>query len=275
MARDHVEFLQSQQIPWQPCPWQYPGPGSEIKLLSLDRENGACSYLARLRPGWRQPAGALSATEELFVLEGSLQLGEHSLGPDFYTRVPAGAARPSAHSDQGALLLGFLDATPRQADVVAGLAARLIDTFQTPWGHEGMDPAYADLGMRWKILHHDEDSLDTSMLVLTPSQLGPPGLRGPQERHDCIEEAFLISGDFLSPLGPMHAGGYFWRPPQVLHGPYASRHGNVCFIRTLGDLLENNWSTHELTLDREAAVRPVVPAATYPALQPWAPDARY
>ncbi len=275
MAREHVEFLQSQQLPWAPCPWPHPGAGSEIKLLSLDPETGACSYLARLPSGWRSTLSALAVSEELFVLEGSLDWGERTLGPDCYAHIPAGAARPELRCSQGAVLLGFLDATPRETEAVPGQTASVIDTFETPWGHEGMDPAYGDLGMRWKILHHDEATKDTSMLVLTPSQLAPPGLRGPQERHDCVEEAFLISGDFLSPLGPMYTGAYFWRPPQVLHGPYGSRHGNVCFIRTHGDVLENNWSTHELTLDRTASATPLIPSATYPGLQPWLMDGRY
>lgn len=66
MAREHVEFLQSQQLPWATCPWPHPGAGSEIKLLSLDPETGACSYLARLPSGWRSTLSALAVSEELF-----------------------------------------------------------------------------------------------------------------------------------------------------------------------------------------------------------------
>jgi hypothetical protein len=275
MARSHVEFLQSQQLPWQPCPWAWPGAGSEVKLLSMDVDSGACSYLARLPAGWHHPAGALEAGEELYVLEGSLQFGARTLGADTYARIPAFAAREAARSDHGAVLLGFLDALPKAAEPRSGPAAQIMDTFMMPWSHDGMDPAYGELGMRWKLLHHDEATQDTSMLVLTPAQLAPPGMRGPQERHDCVEEMFLISGDFLSPLGAMHTGAYFWRPPQILHGPFASRHGNVSFIRTLGDVLENNWSEHELTLDRDAVPAPVISAAAYPELRVWDPGARY
>lgn len=275
MARSHVEFIQSQQLPWESSAQAWPGAGAEVKRLSSDADTGACSLLVRLPAGWQRPAGAIAASEERYVLDGSLQLADRTLGPDGYARFPAYCARAAEAAPQGALLLVFLDAWPETATPRPGIEATIVDTFEMPWGCEGMDPAYGDAGMRWKILHHDETTQDTSMLVLTPAQLAPPGLRGPQERHDCVEEMFLISGDFLSPLGPMHTGAYFWRPPQILHGPFASRHGNVSFIRTLGDVLENNWSEHEVTLTRDAAPAPVVPPQVYPELRRWEPAGRY
>ena len=178
-------------------------------------------------------------------------------------------------SDAGATFVAFYGAEPRPAEPTAAEGVFICDAFAMPWSCEGMDPAYGDAGMRWKILREDPVAQDVTMLVSTPPHLIPPGWTGPQEQHDCVEEAFIVSGDFVSPIGTMRSGAYFWRPPHILHGPYGSVGGSLALIRTLGHALENNWSEDTVTLEPDPAYRPVIPVQLRDALQAWEEPARY
>jgi hypothetical protein len=279
MSREHVEHIQSQMLPWQACEWCYPGPDTSLKTLSLDHDSGACSVIVRLPAGWQAPLSAIACDEELFVLDGRLEIMGRELATHGYAWLPAGTERGQMGSRDGATLLAFYSAQPRPAQQLSGdkreNAAIIHDAFAMPWSSAGMDPAYGDAGMRWKILREDTDAQDFTMLVSTPPHLIPPNWSGPQETHDCVEEAFVVSGDFLSPIGTMHGGAYFWRPPHILHGPYGSVGGNLSLIRTLGHPLENNWSEHEVTLSPAPAYRPVIPAELKGQLKDWVEPAPY
>ncbi len=270
MPRQHIEYIQSQQMRWQVCPWSYPGSEARIKILSIDEGNGSCSVLVRLPAGWRTTSSALKVDEEFLVLEGELTLDGRRMAQDCYAWLPAGTARELAVKDDQTILLAFYSGTPAPGGSGgSGGDAVVRDAFELQWSSDGMDPAYGDAGMRWKILRHDPETQDTTMLVSTPPHLVPPGWNGPQEQHDCIEEAYVLSGDFLSPIGIMHAGAYFWRPPSILHGPYGTRGGNLTFIRTLGSALENNWSEHTVNLSRKPPHAPVVPSGVAAQLGDW------
>lgn len=246
-----------------------------MKVLSLDAGDGACSLVLQLPPGWQATGQPLAVDEEFLVLEGELEFGGRRLAQDCYAHVPAGVAREPASSAGGAVLLAFYSARPAFASAARDGAVTYHDAFRMAWSCEGMDPAYGDAGMRWKILREDPQTRDVSMLIMTPPHLVPPDWTGPQERHDCVEEAFVLSGDFLCHAGVMRAGSYFWRPPGILHGPYGTRSGNLTFVRTLGDVLENNWSEHAVTISRTPATQVVIPADVARTLNAWQVPAAY
>ena len=279
MSREHLEHIQSQMLPWQPCEWSWPGPGARMKILSLDQSSGACSVILRLPPGWFAPVPAIDCDEELLVLEGSLVIDGRELFAHGYAWLPRGTDREQMRSDDGVTLIAFYSSTPcavqPSLDASGGETGLIRDAFAMPWTSDNMDPAYGDAGMRWKVLREDPVAKDATMLVSTPPHLIPPDWTGPQETHDCVEEAFVISGDFLSPIGTMRTGAYFWRPPHILHGPYGSVGGNLSLIRTLGHDLENNWSEHQVTLSLAPPYRPVIPARLKGQLQEWSEPAAY
>lgn len=275
MGREHVEFVQTQQLPWEPCPWEYPAAGARMKVLSLDAGNGACSLILELPPGWSAPPRALAVAEEFLVLDGEFTLGDRRLAQDCYGYLPAGTARGPAASAAGAVLLAFYDARPAFAAAAREGTATFHDAFAMRWERDGMDPAYGDAGMRWKILRNDPATQDVSMLLMTPPHLVPPAWTGPQERHDCVEEAFVLSGDFLCHAGTMRTGAYFWRPPGILHGPYGTRGGNLTFVRTLGHALENNWSDHTVTISRKPPTQVAVPTQVARTLREWQVPAEF
>jgi hypothetical protein len=80
------------------------------------------------------------------------------------------------------------------------------------------------------------------------------------EKHPVVEEMFLVSGELVGNLGVMHAGAYFWRPPEIWHGPYGSWTGNVMLFRTRGGPLSTVYTEDEREFDWTPAHRPVLPA---------------
>lgn len=275
MAREHIEYIQSQELAWRSVDWSYPGDTAVLKVLSEDKQSGACSVLLRLPAGWHCPVRALSVDEELLVLDGAIALDDYELAQDCYAWVPAGSSRETMVSQEGAVVLAFYSGIPEEGELSRDAQPRVLDAFAMPWSSEGMDPAYGDAGMRWKILRHDPETEDVSMLVMAPPHLVPPHWAGPQEQHDCFEEAFVLSGDFLSPIGTMRAGAYFWRPPHILHGPYGTRGGNLSFIRTLGSVLENNWTDKEVTLNRSPERSVELPPSVAGLLKEYVPPDPY
>jgi hypothetical protein len=54
-----------------------------------------------------------------------------------------------------------------------------------------------------------------------------------EESHPVYEESFKVFGDVLmGSRGVIRAGGYFFRSPDVFHGPLYSRGGTMSFIRS-------------------------------------------
>lgn len=284
MAREHVEFIQAQALSWRGGYLDGAREDVEVKVLSEDGESGACSILIRYPEGWSlDGARHTTVDEEFMVLDGALEINGRTYDLDCYADLPAGFEWASASAPGGAVVLAFFDARPNTGsgaapegtyDAPGGTV--FADTHDMPWHCEGMDPAYGEIGLRWKILRHDEAAKDATFLVMTPPQFHPEAWKGPQETHDCVEEMYLIGGDFLSNVGVMRGGAYFWRPPGILHGPYGSRAGNLTLIRTLGGDLENNWSEHQTAISKTPAYKPYLPDNMKQAGgKEWRPDPAY
>lgn len=278
MGRPHVEFIQTQSLPWKTNCFRHLASNVEVKILSRDADTGAASAILRIPAGWEQEgASALNADEEFFVLNGSLDLNNQTYGLHCYAYLPAGYKREAASSVNGADVIVFFSCEPdrsapsdEQETDVYNRAVPFLDTFEMQWHSENMDPEYGDSGLCWKILRHDENSRDVTMLVSSRPHFHPKNWRGPQEMHDCVEETFLLSGDYLGDRGIMEAGTYFWRPPGIKHGPYGSRGGNLGLFRTLGADLVNNWTDNIVELTRNPAYDPVIPDdPTMEGRQPW------
>jgi hypothetical protein len=278
MARPHIDYLQSQTLPWQPSRWPHL-PGCQIKLLSRDPGSGAASLLVRFPSGWVPPgSGYLGTSEELFVVEGMLELGGRRYGQDCYGYFPAAYPHATRAAPDGAVALIFYDA---DADWTAGAPpagpplaqARLIDAFELPWIANGGGHLFGGEGHRCKPLHGSLREAAATLLIASPPHLHPSRWLAPQEIHSCAEEMFVLSGDFLSSIGQMSAGAYCWRPAGVAHGPYGSRGGNLVLLRTHGAPLSTAFTSHEIELPRAPQYQPLLPADP-PAHRavPWRPQ---
>ena len=279
MARAHVEYLQSQSLPWQPSPWPHLA-GCHTKVLSRDPVDGAVSLLVRFPAGWQNASpGYLSTSEEMFVLEGALDVNGRRWGQDCYAWFPPGFAHSSRAAPDGAVALVFYDTEPNwtvagaSSLAVASEPTIFVDAYEMPWEAVTQRPVPGIWGPAQKVLRGDLDSDSLTMLVAFPAHLHPEQWVGPQELHACTEELFLLSGDCLSNTGQMFPGAYFWRPPGIAHGPYGSRGGNLALLRTQGAPLMMTWTSHEVGLARTPQYQPVLPRELGALrTRPWRPQ---
>ena len=262
--RDHVEFVQSQLLPWQRIGSGLARPDAEYKMLSRDADTGACSALMRYPPGWsRKGPEHIRADEEFFVLDGSLEMDGEIYEADSYAFLPAGWTRRSMSSRTGCVLLAFYSHEPElvgeagECDLQRAIGH--LRTREMIWDMTLNDPNLRHLGISRKGLRADPDTGERTFLSLILPQSEPASGKGPRESHPVVEECFMIAGSLAGPPGTMHPGAYFWRPPAIPHGPYGSRWGAVSLIRIVGGKHENIWSKDEVGFSFDQAYDPILP----------------
>jgi hypothetical protein len=238
MSREWVEFVQSQNLPWQSGAPKVLGEGVQLKRLSEDAGNGALSALLRYPAGYRADSTALSADEELLVLDGELEIGGRRLGPFAYAHWPAGYDAGERASPSGAVVLTFYSAAPEAAapgDYNPGRLVEHCDAFDVPYTGK-FHPEFPP-GAGRKVLFTDPETGETSWI------LGTLPMRWAQrsEVHPHVEEMYLLSGESHGDRGVMRPGAYFWRPGGIPHGPYGTLTGNLYFFRTRGGGLETEY----------------------------------
>lgn len=274
--RPHTEFIHAQDLPWQKN--QLPGPFADLdcRILSIDRSHGDCSVILRYPPGWRRRGPEhLAAAHELFVLEGALEISGTTYGLDNYAYLPAGTTHRDWGSKDGAVVLTFFDAAPKAtagegkplANPDAPAVPR-IDLHEVPWSSEGIDPDVMFLRLAKKMLRYNPKTGDATFVLECGGHTHPKDWRERQLRHPCVEEMFLLSGDIVGERGVMVAGAYFWRPPELWHGPFGSRGGNQCLIRFVGGHHVNIWSDEALTFSFNPPHAPVLPDEMKPYDRP-------
>jgi hypothetical protein len=279
MSRPHIEFVHAQQLPWLSAPfagsvWQR----VEAKTLSRDESNGACSVLLRLPAGYAAGPHRLAAMQELFVLDGQLEIDDCDYSLDCYACLPACMPRSSCRTARGAVLLAFFDREPAQLDAAAAPdwdRSQLIersDTHNTPWTSHDIDPSVQFLRLTHKVLRDVPATGEKTILLASGAQTHPGDWREAQLKHDCVEEMYLLGGDIISERGTMYEGAYFWRPPGIWHGPFGSRRGSLALIRFAEGKHRNIWSEDVQPFVLEPAHAPSMPSSLSAAAgQAWHP----
>ena len=89
-------------------------PGISVKVLRNDKETGRSASLVRFDAGAKFPAHDHPAGEEVFVLEGEVQIGRHHLKAGDYLYAPPGVKHAVA-SERGCV---FLVSLPRPVVVL-------------------------------------------------------------------------------------------------------------------------------------------------------------
>lgn len=257
MARAHIEFVQSQRLPWQRGRLEAVRGAVETRLLSRDDESGACSLLVRYPPGFRGAGGALECDEELLVLDGALEIGGRPHGELCYAHWPAGFETGGWASHEGAVVLEFFSATPRRLPAAGQHDPRRLvlhcDAFGVPYTgnfHPQFPP-----GAGRKLLYVDPLTQDASWLLGTL----PMRWAERSEVHPVVEEMYLLAGEVHGDRGVMRPGAYFWRPPFVPHGPYGTQTGNLYFFRTRGGGLSTEYVDAQRPFRWRPEYDPVLP----------------
>jgi hypothetical protein len=263
MARPHIEFIQSQGLPWTSGAPFGLGEGVSVKRLSEDGLSGASSLLIRYPQGWSAPAAAKGADEEILVLDGVLEVGDRRLGHLGYAHWPAGFQAGARSAATDSVVLTFFSGDPQRAPPAHYDPRRLVeavDAYEVPYTgnfHPEFPP-----GAGRKALFTDPDTGETSWILGTL----PVRWAERSEKHPYVEEMYLLSGESHGDRGVMRPGAYFWRPGGLAHGPYGTLTGNLYFFRTKGGPLITDYVEPETPFHWWPAYRPVLPEA----MAPWA-----
>jgi hypothetical protein len=273
MARRHIEPFCDRDFPFKPMTLPGFATGMHYKMLSIDRDTGACTMTVRWDGGYKQPPSVCRSDVELLILEGAVELGKERKGPGFYAFVPKGVALPALRTQQGCMaLLMYNDSEPSREesdqDMRGARRDKLIQVAaydDMPWQTPHLFPATAP-GCLLKILRWDDATQALSFLYT----MTPGFWQDNISYHDCAEEAYHIWGtSWMMQFGDLPTGGYFWRPPYVNHGAFASENGILAFGRTDGELFNhfhyNPWS-HPRENQARAAARLL---KRKPALYEW------
>ena len=189
------------------------------------------------RPGPR-PAG-LGHAVEILVLDGELWLGNRRLGRFDYAYLPAGASVPRFGAPDEATVLFMPDAALSVTDPDDSMDVDVKTTGDMEW--EGVSQYasadWTEVGAGIKILHQDEDTGEMSWILASLPQRTGIGV----EVHPVVEEAYQLLGAIQGDRGLLDAGSYFWRPPDVPHGPFSNEIGSMTFFRTRGGPLETEY----------------------------------
>lgn len=266
MARPHIEFIQQQDLPFVAGPLVPGDPAPDVhrKCLSTDIQDGSSSNLVQFPAGWRRPSTGFLPTAdlEIYVLSGDLSLSDTHLTDHTYAFLPAGSRLADCSSGSGATALVFLNGRPSwqpgepPADLLdARRVIPYLNLYEAPWTGNFHPQFPMGAGRKW--LRRDPVTTEESWILATfPLRHG----RKP-EKHPVVEEMYLVAGEVISPIGVMRPGAYFWRPPEIWHGPYGSKTGSFYFFRTLGGPLSTVYTEDEQDFDWNVDhYAPIVPA---------------
>jgi hypothetical protein len=235
--------------------------GRLFKTLSMDTDTGACTLKMRFEPGFRQKPGFSRSEIEIFVLAGSLTVGDRRWTYGQYVFVPAGVTMPAMSTDEGCEALVYYNS--REPDFIESDRdgnnadrAGLVDVnalADVKWIIPSVTPGPAT-GCLIKLLKFNERThAMTFIYCLTPAYW-----QDNISYHDCAEESYHIWGtSWMMQFGDLPTGGYFWRPPYINHGAFTSAHGTLAIGRVDSEIFNhfhyNPWSTPEENQDRATA----------------------
>ena len=84
--------------------WMLAGPGVEVKVLRMDRQQNSQTVMIRMQPGSQIVPHRHNQEEECLVLEGEILIGEHRVGQGDMHIAEPGARHPPIFAPRGALL---------------------------------------------------------------------------------------------------------------------------------------------------------------------------
>ncbi len=252
MSRPHIEPFCDRDVPFKNMTLPGFGSGFSYKMLSFDTEIGSCTMTVQLAGGYRQAPGFSYSELEFIVVEGNIQVGDKSCRKGHYFYVPAGYALPEISSEQGALLLMMYNtAEPSRVDSDEHHPQSRtelyhdVDSFGDIVWQPGnlVSPSVAS-GCMIKLLNFNPQTYAMTFLYCMTPDFHQDNI----SYHDCCEEGYHLWGtSWMMQFGDLPTGGYFWRPPYINHGAFASEFGCIAIGRTDSKLFNhfhyNPWST--------------------------------
>ena len=229
--RADVDFIQSQDVArqWSEEGTFGAGAGGSRRLLSRDQADGAETAICQVTT---RQSGSLASDLDLYVLHGEATLNGTVFSAGDYAYVPAGAQLDLVPSVlRLTLYCGFWGPPSFQAGTGPRDPRLTIVRPETlSWTPAGWAPGTKlEPGAMTKVLRDDERAF------IYLAAMVPGWHCDLAEAHPVYEESFKVYGDTLmGSRGVMRAGAYFFRSPDVFHGPLYSRAGTMSFIRSDG-----------------------------------------
>ena len=136
MARPHIEFVQSQVLPFSKGLYGGSRPEVQMRILSIDNDFGDASTMIRWPAGWsRTEPEYYDCDEEFLVLEGSLEINGNIYRKHDYAHLSKGYLRKSQSCNSGAVRISFFSSEPHAilADSAGNGfdAKRLVERIET------------------------------------------------------------------------------------------------------------------------------------------------
>jgi hypothetical protein len=261
MARPHIEPFVDRDVPFKKMTLPGFGKGMHYKMLSLDTDTGACTMTVMFEKGYALPPGMSYSELELFVMTGHIEMDGRKHGPGTYVNLPAGVALPAMSMPRGMTGLmfynygepSFVESEDDHPDAERHKLAIVNSYDDMQWTSTNFFPATAP-GCLVKILKFDERTQAFTFLYCMTPNFWQDNI----SYHDCAEEAYHIWGtSWMMQFGDLPTGGYFWRPPYINHGAFASKLGILAIGRTDSQLYNhfhfNPWTTPEENRERAGA----------------------
>ena len=229
--RADVDFIQSQDVArqWSEEGTFGAGAGGSRRLLSRDQADGAETAICQVTT---RQSGSLASDLDLYVLHGEATLNGTVFSAGDYAYVPAGA---QLHLVPSVLRLTLYCGFWGPPSFQAGTGPRdprltIVRPEALSWTPAGWAPGTKlEPGAMTKVLRDDERAF------IYLAAMVPGWHCDLAEAHPVYEESFKVYGDTLmGSRGVMRAGAYFFRSPDVFHGPLYSRAGTMSFIRSDG-----------------------------------------
>lgn len=209
-------------------------PGTRSKIFNADVHSRRSSMVLQLPPNFNfGTGGEPDKSLEIYVLEGEITLGEFTLEPGGYAYLPSGSMGVSMTSEEGAVVLYFID----QARPGAAIQTPLISNSNLlAWrsDSDGID----DFGLSYKEMRHDPGSGARTWLLRVE-----PGATLPWQSSSAIEEGYLVSGQYqhsecvggIPSPGEYASGGYYLRAANAVNGgpSAAALETSIWYVRIL------------------------------------------
>ncbi|MEE2704986.1 MAG: DUF4437 domain-containing protein [Pseudomonadota bacterium] len=251
MARPHIEFIQSQVLPFSKGLYGGSRPEVDMRILSIDEEHGDASTMIRWPKGWKRAEPEyLDCDEEFLVLEGSIKINDNLYKKHDYAHLPKGYLRNTQSSSTGAVTISFFSSEPHSIisdkpgngfdskRLVEHIETRTHETMPHESVGESFDtPDWDPTGTFHKLLYQDPYSGERTWMI----GMAPHWQTDLCEVHPVVEEEFSILGDLCFPVGVFRDGAYFWRPPGIQHGPFSSWGGSLHLVRCKGGPFATEW----------------------------------
>lgn len=261
MARPHIEFVQSQRIPWQDTE-AFGVSGVQAKWLCRDDEDGSFTALASWPKDWRgvwpQGAADIDCDEELYVLEGELAVDDVVLRRHGYAYLPRNDRPRKVRiiAPTTLIIWRHVGALPWRS--ASGESPLVLHTMEMPWDTSVWEAKLNHLRIARKTLRVGPDSTRTYLLAGLPHGYPESGKAG-LETHPYPEEMLMVAGDMWSPQGRMTRGAYFYRPPHISHGRHWSELGFLMLMRTPGANRPITAWSEPLPVERDNPFTPDLP----------------